>query len=94
MKVGFKSTYKKCGGNKRSCGPGPDVALPCRSSGKLEHQEKAPILDRLAEVAGIQEVSRRQKPTRRNVSIHIIRYSHVVNALMAGVPVPMIQEAG
>ena len=51
-------------------------------------------IDRLAEEAGIQEVSRRQKPSRRKVSLHILRHSHVVNALMAGVPMPMIQDAG
>jgi site-specific recombinase XerD len=47
---------------------------------------------RLAEEAGIQEVSRRQKLSRRKVTPHILRHSHVVNALMAGVPVPMIQK--
>ena len=49
---------------------------------------------RLAEEAGIQEVSRRQKLSRRKVTPHILRHSHVVKALMAGVPVPMIQIAG
>jgi integrase len=41
-------------------------------------------IDRLAEEAGIQEVSRRQKLSRRKVTPHILRHSHVVNALMAG----------
>jgi site-specific recombinase XerD len=49
-------------------------------------------IDRLAEEAGIQEVSPRQKLSRRKVTPHILRHSHVVNALMAGVPVPMIQK--
>jgi len=49
-------------------------------------------IDRLAEEAGIQEYSRRQKLSRRKVTPHILRHSHVVNALMAGVPVPMIQK--
>lgn len=49
---------------------------------------------RLAEEAGIQEVSRRQKLSRRKVTPHILRHSHVVNALMAGVPVPMILKPG
>ena len=43
---------------------------------------------------GIQDVSRRQKLSRKKVTLHILRHSYVVNALMAGVPVPMIQEAG
>ena len=47
---------------------------------------------RLAEEAGIQEVSRRLKLSRRKVTPHILRHSHVVNALMAVVPVPMIQK--
>lgn len=51
-------------------------------------------IDRLAEEAGIQEVSRRQELSRKKVTPHILRHSHVVNALMAGVPVPMIQIAG
>jgi integrase len=33
----------------------------------------------------------RQKLSRRKVTLHILRHSHVVNALMA-VPVPMIQK--
>ncbi len=51
-------------------------------------------IDRLAEEAGVQEVSCRQKISRRKVTPHILRHSHVVNELMAGVPVPMIQIAG
>jgi site-specific recombinase XerD len=46
-------------------------------------------IDRLAEEAGI---SPRQKLSRRKFTPHILRHSHVVNALMAGVPVPMIQK--
>ena len=37
---------------------------------------------------------RRQELSRKKVTPHILRHSHVVNALMAGVPVPMIQIAG
>jgi hypothetical protein len=46
------------------------------------------------EVAGIQEVSPRQKLSRRKVMTHILGHIHVVNAFMAGVPVPMIQKPG
>jgi len=49
---------------------------------------------RMAEEAGIQEVSPRQKFSRRKVTPHILRHSHVVNALMAGVPMPNIQNLG
>jgi hypothetical protein len=35
-----------------------------------------------------------QKLSRRKVTPHILRHSHVVNALMAGVPAPMIQKTG
>jgi len=68
------------------------VALPRPELRTPEHQDG--IQDRLAEEAGIQEISRKQKLSRRKVTPHILRHSHVVNALMAGVPVPMIQRAG
>jgi site-specific recombinase XerD len=68
--------------------------FPSRSSGHLSTKKELRILDRLAEEAGIQDVSRRQKLSRKKVTLHILRHSYVVNALMAGVPVPMIQEAG
>jgi len=51
-------------------------------------------IDCLEEEAGVQVVSRWQKFSRRKVTPHILRHSHVVNALMSGVPVPMIQIAG
>ena len=51
-------------------------------------------IDRLAEEAGIQEVSPRQRLSRKKVTPHILWHSHVVNALMAGVPVPVIQMGG
>lgn len=70
------------------------MALPRPELRTPEHQEELRIIDRLAEEAGIQEVSCRQKPSRRKVTLHILRHSYVVNALMACVPVPMIQEAG
>jgi len=57
-----------------------------------EHQDVLRTIDRLAKEAGIQEISPRQKLSRRKVTPHILRHSHVVNALMAGVPVPMIQK--
>jgi integrase len=37
-------------------------------------------------------LSPRQKLSRKKVKPHILRHSHVVNALMADVPVPMIQK--
>jgi hypothetical protein len=51
-------------------------------------------IDRLVDEAGIQEVSPRQKLSRKKVTSHILRHSHVVNALMSGVPVPMFQKPG
>ena len=63
--------------------PWPELRAP-------EHQDC--IQDRLAEEAGIQEAMRRQKFSRRKVTPHILRHSHVVNAPMASVPVPMIQK--
>jgi integrase len=68
--------------------------FPGRSS---DHQITKTVLrtiDRLAEEAGIQEFSPRQKLSRRKVTPHILRHSHVMNALMAGVPVPMIRIVG
>jgi hypothetical protein len=70
----------------------PGIALPGRSSGHLSTKTVLRTIDRLAEEAGIQEVSRRQKLSWKKVTPHILRHSHVVNALMAGVPVPMIQK--
>jgi hypothetical protein len=35
-----------------------------------------------------------RKHSRKKVMPHILRHSHVVNALMVGVPVPMIQKPG
>jgi integrase/recombinase XerD len=66
--------------------------FPGQSSGHLSTKTVLRTIDRLAEEAGIQEVSRRQRLSRRKVTPHILRHSHVVNALMAGVPVPMIQK--
>jgi hypothetical protein len=37
---------------------------------------------------------RRQKLSLRKVTPHILRHSHVVNALMVGMSVPMIQKPG
>jgi site-specific recombinase XerD len=66
--------------------------FPGRSSGHLCTKTVLRTIDRLANEAGIQEVSPRQKLSRKKVTPHILRHSHVVNALMAGVPVPMIQK--
>ena len=79
---------------QESLQPGQEWLFPGRSSGHLSTKTVLRTVDRLAEEAGIQEVSRRQKPSRWKVTLHILRHSHVVNSLMAGVPVPMIQEAG
>jgi site-specific recombinase XerD len=63
-----------------------------RSSGHLSTKTVLRTIERLAEEAGFQEVSPRQKLSRSKVTPHILMHSHVVNALMAGVPVPMIQK--
>jgi len=60
------------------------VTLPWPELRAPEHQDC--IQDRLAEEAGIQEVSRQHKLSQKKVTPHILRHSHVVNALMASVP--------
>jgi len=77
---------------RESLQPGQEWLFPGRSSGHLSTKTVLRTIDRLAEEAGIQEVSPRQKLSRKKVTPHILRHSHVVNALMAGVPVPMIQK--
>jgi len=77
---------------QESLQPGQKWLFPGRSSGHLSIKTVLRTVDRLAEEAGIQEISSRQKLSRRKVTLHILRHSHVVNALMAGVPVPMIQK--
>ena len=72
--------------------PGQKWLFPGRSSGHLCTKTVLRTIDRLAEEAGVQEISRKQKLSRRKVTPHILRHSHVVNALMAGVPVPMIHK--
>jgi hypothetical protein len=75
----------------------PDLVLHPgrRALGLLSTCNRSPQLDvrvapvgrvqgRLAEDAGIQEVSSRQKLSRRKVTPHILWHSHVVNALMSG----------
>jgi hypothetical protein len=69
-------------------------SLQVVQSGHLCPKTVLRTIARLAEEAGIQEVSSRQTLSRRKVTPHFLRHSHVVNALMAGVPVPMIQIAG
>jgi len=66
--------------------------VPGQSSGHLSTKTLLRTIDRLADEAGIQEIARRQKLSRRKVTPHILRHIHVVNALMAGVPVPRIQK--
>jgi len=70
--------------SKQVISPGQVWLFPGRSSGHLSTKTVLRTEDRLAEEAGTQEVSRRQKPSRRKVALHIHRRSHVVNALMAG----------
>ena len=77
---------------QESLQPGQEWLFPGRSSGHLCTKTVLRIVDRLAEEAGIQEISRRQKLSRKKVTPHILRHSHVVNVLMAGAPVPMIQK--
>jgi integrase/recombinase XerC len=77
---------------RESLQPGQEWLFPGRSSGHLSTKTVLRTIGRLAEEAGIQEVSPRQKLSRKKVTPHILRHSHVVNALMAGVPVPMIQK--
>jgi integrase len=84
----------KCGGINEAEALVQVWLFPGRSSGHLCTKTVLRTVDRLAEEAGIQEVSPRQKLSRRKVTPHILRRSHVVNALMAGVPVPMIQKPG
>jgi site-specific recombinase XerD len=74
--------------------PGQEWLFPGRSSGHLSTKTVLRTIDRLAEEAGIQEVSPRHKLPRRKGTSHILRHSNVVNAIMSGVPVPMIQIAG
>jgi len=93
LKVGFKAPIKCCWVNG-AAGLGQVWLFPGRGSGHLGTKKELRTIDRLAEEAGIQEVSRRQKLSRRKVTSHILRHSHVVNALMAGVPAPMIQKPG
>ena len=76
---------------RESLQPGQEWLFPGRSSGHLSTKTVLRTIDGLRE-AGIQEVSPRQKLSRKKVTPHILRHSHVVNALMAGVPVPMIQK--
>ena len=64
-----------------------------RAPGYLSSKAVLRTVDRLAEVAGILEVSHRQKLSRKKVTPHTLRHSHVVNALMAGVPVTMIHRS-
>jgi integrase/recombinase XerD len=77
---------------RESIQPGQEWLFPGRSNGHLSTKTVLRTIERLGEVAGLQEVSPRQKLSRRKVTPHILRHSHVVNALMAGVPVPMIQK--
>jgi len=46
----------------------------------------------MAKAAGIQEVSPRKKLSCSKVTPHILRHSHVLSALMSGVPLPAVQK--
>jgi integrase len=77
---------------RKSIKPGQEWLFPGRSSGHLSIKTVQRTLDRLAKEAGIQEVSPRKKLNRSKVTPHILRHSHIVSALMSGVPLPMIQK--
>jgi len=67
------------------------VALPRPEFRASEHKDCAPDHRRLAggwNPGGLAQAEALQK----EVTPHILRHSHVVNAHMAGVPVPMIQK--
>ncbi len=72
--------------------PGQEWLFPGRSSGHLSTKTVLRTIDRLAKEAGVQEVSPRMKLNRKKVTPHILRHSHIVSALMGGVPLPMIQK--
>ncbi len=72
--------------------PGQKWLFPERSSGHLSIKTIQRTLDRLALAAGIQEVGFRKKLSRKRITPHSLRHSHIVSALMAGVPLPMIQQ--
>jgi len=74
---------------QESLQPGQKWLFPGRSSGHLCTKTVLRTIDRLAEEAGIQEVSPRHKLSRRKVTPHILRHSHMVNALVVSVPVPI-----
>ena len=76
------------------CGPGQMWLFTGHNSGHLSTQTMLRTIGRLAEEAGIRVVSRRQKLSLRKVTPHIRRHGHMVNALMTGVPVPMVQKQG
>lgn len=77
---------------KENIKPGQEWLFPGRSSGHLSTKTAQRTLDRLAKEAGIQEISPRKKLNRSKVTPHILRHSHIVSALMSGVPLPMIQK--
>ena len=68
--------------------PRPELRTPVHQDGAPDHR---PPGRRGRDPGGL---LRRQELSRKKVTPHILRHSHVVNALMAGVPVPMIQIAG
>ena len=77
---------------KANIKPGQEWLFPGRSSGHLSTKTVLRTIDRLAKEAGIQEVSPRKKLNRKKVTTHTLRHSHIVSALMSGVPLPMIQK--
>lgn len=71
---------------------GPDDWL---FPGRKEHLTTRAVqiaLDKVAEHAGIQESSPREKLNRRRVTSHILRHTHAVRALEAGVSLNDLQE--
>lgn len=77
---------------RESIEPGQEWLFPGRSSGHLCTKTVQRTLDRLANKAWIQEGSPRMKLKRKKVTPHILRHSHIVNALLDGVPLPMVQK--
>lgn len=72
--------------------PGQEWLFHGRCSGHLSKRTIQLTLDRLAQAAGIQQIGPRKKLMRRRITPHSLRHSHIVSALMTGVPLPLIQQ--